>query len=398
MPCLRCFLPKEDIPDLGMIHDDNKRESQAWTDTHLRNGTLANARRRIYELGLTATTIPPSRLYEIHHNDATSPSDIVVGEPLPPPPPPPLSHRVALFYELRDSHLQLSFPSCLTPTSGRHHRLHPRLGFPVLPSPLPFPDPYVPPADITTADLAHTGFLASFFSGFWVTTLFGSGDTTFGAHFVLASRNWQLLLPEGGSLDLRELLLGLATRVEARQSLLHELQTLPITDAARHVRKLLKACRKLLLSLAHVEFALHFIAQRGVRSFVHQGFRRMMTALVRQILPEADSQERFDFLQTTLGDPTGAYPNPDLQPDNRWQSITILPSDWQALRVHAGQRDRIISCDDLATAWDQFADHGFLGNPEDSHSAHLLSGNKLSAYCQSLATLLFSFYDPAIEE
>jgi hypothetical protein len=62
MPCPRCFLPKEDIPDLGMIRDDNKRESQARTDTHLRNGTLANARRRIYELGLAVKSAAVERL------------------------------------------------------------------------------------------------------------------------------------------------------------------------------------------------------------------------------------------------------------------------------------------------------------------------------------------------
>jgi hypothetical protein len=77
-----------------------------------------------------------------------------------------------------------------------------------------------------------------------------------------------------------------------------------------------------------------------------------MTALVRQHLPEVDSQERFAFLQTILEEPTGAYLNPDLQPDNRWQSIAILLPNWQDLWVHAEQRDRIISCDDLAVAWD----------------------------------------------
>ncbi|KAJ7233492.1 hypothetical protein C8J57DRAFT_1532427 [Mycena rebaudengoi] len=336
----------------------------------------------------TTTPIPPSCIYEIDHNVPTSPGETAVGEVFPPPPPLPLSHHVALFHELCDNHLQLPSHFCrppppvLHPITQRRRHLHPRLGFPTCPNPLPYPDPYVPPADIPTVDLAHTGFLAVFFSGFWATCLFGSGDWTFSAHFVLASRNWQLSLPDGGSLDLRELLSGLATRVEARQSLLHELQTLPVTDTARRTKKLLKAHRKLLLSLVHVEFALHFIAQRGVRSFVHQGFRRTMTALVRQILPEADSQECFDFLQATLGDPTGAYPNPDLQPDNRWQSIAILPPDWHNLRIHAEQRDH----------------HGFLGDPEDSYSAHILSGDELTTYCQSLATPLFAFYDPVVEE
>ncbi|KAJ6484247.1 hypothetical protein C8R45DRAFT_1215019 [Mycena sanguinolenta] len=50
-PCPRCYLPKEDIPDLGTVRDDKKRETLARTDEHVHNGTIARIRNWIYTLG-----------------------------------------------------------------------------------------------------------------------------------------------------------------------------------------------------------------------------------------------------------------------------------------------------------------------------------------------------------
>ncbi|KAJ7679628.1 hypothetical protein B0H17DRAFT_944104, partial [Mycena rosella] len=47
-PCPRCYLPKEDIPELGTVRDDKKRETLARTDEHIQKGTI---RRKIYMLG-----------------------------------------------------------------------------------------------------------------------------------------------------------------------------------------------------------------------------------------------------------------------------------------------------------------------------------------------------------
>ncbi|KAJ7269487.1 hypothetical protein C8J57DRAFT_1508641 [Mycena rebaudengoi] len=307
----------------------------------------------------TATPIPLTRLIKIHHSIATPAAQTAIGKPLPPPPPLSFSHRVALFHNLHDNQLQLPLhsgrpsPPAPHPQTGCHHRLHPCLGFRALPNPLPFIDPYVPPANITTAELAYTGFLAAFFSGFWV---------------------------------------------EAMQSLLHELEVLPVTDRTHHEHKLAKAHCKLLLSLANVEYALHFLAQRGVRTFIHPGFRRMMMALVCRHLPEANSRAPFVFLQSLLEEPTSAFPNPNLQPDNTWQSIAVLPPDWQDSWIPAEQRNRIINCEELAMTCDQLMSHGFLGSLEDLYSAQVLSGDKLSNYCWSLAIPMLSVYNPETEE
>ncbi|KAJ6605147.1 hypothetical protein B0H10DRAFT_1886664, partial [Mycena sp. CBHHK59/15] len=50
-PCPRCYLPKEDIPELGTVRDDKKRETLARTDDHVQDGTLGRIRRWIFQLG-----------------------------------------------------------------------------------------------------------------------------------------------------------------------------------------------------------------------------------------------------------------------------------------------------------------------------------------------------------
>ncbi|KAJ7743218.1 hypothetical protein B0H16DRAFT_1223938, partial [Mycena metata] len=50
-PCPRCYLPKEDIPDLGTVRDRKKRETLARTDEHIKNGTITRIRDWIYKLG-----------------------------------------------------------------------------------------------------------------------------------------------------------------------------------------------------------------------------------------------------------------------------------------------------------------------------------------------------------
>ncbi|KAJ7673060.1 hypothetical protein DFH06DRAFT_53284 [Mycena polygramma] len=50
-PCPRCYLPKEDIPDLGMVRDEKKRETLARTDAHVQNGPITRIRNWIYQQG-----------------------------------------------------------------------------------------------------------------------------------------------------------------------------------------------------------------------------------------------------------------------------------------------------------------------------------------------------------
>ncbi|KAJ7169185.1 hypothetical protein C8R43DRAFT_1121076 [Mycena crocata] len=50
-PCPRCYLLKEDIPNIGTVLDDKKRETLAQTDEHVINGTIRKIRDRIYKLG-----------------------------------------------------------------------------------------------------------------------------------------------------------------------------------------------------------------------------------------------------------------------------------------------------------------------------------------------------------
>ncbi|KAJ7687114.1 hypothetical protein B0H17DRAFT_1203783 [Mycena rosella] len=50
-PCPRCYLPKEDIPELGTVRDDKKRETLARTDEHIQKGTIRRIRDKIYMLG-----------------------------------------------------------------------------------------------------------------------------------------------------------------------------------------------------------------------------------------------------------------------------------------------------------------------------------------------------------
>ncbi|KAJ7149300.1 hypothetical protein C8R43DRAFT_1128654 [Mycena crocata] len=50
-PCPRCYICKEDIHELGMVRDDNKRETLARTDEHIQNGTIRRIRDWIYKAG-----------------------------------------------------------------------------------------------------------------------------------------------------------------------------------------------------------------------------------------------------------------------------------------------------------------------------------------------------------
>ncbi|KAJ7616888.1 hypothetical protein B0H17DRAFT_965405 [Mycena rosella] len=50
-PCPRCYLPKEDFPGLGTVHDDKKRQTLVRTDAHVQDGTIARIRKWIYETG-----------------------------------------------------------------------------------------------------------------------------------------------------------------------------------------------------------------------------------------------------------------------------------------------------------------------------------------------------------
>ncbi|KAJ7244602.1 hypothetical protein B0H12DRAFT_1236060 [Mycena haematopus] len=50
-PCPRCYLPKEEIPNLGTVQDKKKREKLARTDEHIQNGTITRIRDWIFRLG-----------------------------------------------------------------------------------------------------------------------------------------------------------------------------------------------------------------------------------------------------------------------------------------------------------------------------------------------------------
>ncbi|KAJ7053136.1 hypothetical protein C8F01DRAFT_1375308 [Mycena amicta] len=50
-PCPRCFLPKEQIPDIGMELDKKRREKLARTDNDHRRSRIATVRKWIYEWG-----------------------------------------------------------------------------------------------------------------------------------------------------------------------------------------------------------------------------------------------------------------------------------------------------------------------------------------------------------
>ncbi|KAK7025783.1 hypothetical protein R3P38DRAFT_3316409 [Favolaschia claudopus] len=50
-PCPRCYIRKEDIPDLGTVRDENKRKNLARTDDHMHNGVLPRIRDWIYRTG-----------------------------------------------------------------------------------------------------------------------------------------------------------------------------------------------------------------------------------------------------------------------------------------------------------------------------------------------------------
>ncbi|KAK7054049.1 hypothetical protein R3P38DRAFT_2500851 [Favolaschia claudopus] len=50
-PCPRCYIKKEDIPDLGTVRDENKRKNLARTDEHMHNGVLTRIRNWIYRAG-----------------------------------------------------------------------------------------------------------------------------------------------------------------------------------------------------------------------------------------------------------------------------------------------------------------------------------------------------------
>ncbi|KAJ7275894.1 hypothetical protein C8J57DRAFT_1505191 [Mycena rebaudengoi] len=84
-----------------------------------------------------------------------------------------------------------------------------------------------------------------------------------------------------------------------------------------------------------------------------------------------------------LDHPSATIINPVLQPDSFWHQIAVLPSDWQDPRISADHRDRIISFEDMAEAWDRLAEHGFtVGTFHDplidgDDSAHVLSGIEL---------------------
>ncbi|KAJ6632057.1 hypothetical protein B0H10DRAFT_1667507, partial [Mycena sp. CBHHK59/15] len=50
-PCPPCFLPKEQIPKLGTVLDDKRREKLARTDNAIRRGMVEHVRSWIYEWG-----------------------------------------------------------------------------------------------------------------------------------------------------------------------------------------------------------------------------------------------------------------------------------------------------------------------------------------------------------
>ncbi|KAF7359981.1 hypothetical protein MVEN_00725000 [Mycena venus] len=50
-PCPRCYILKEDIPDLGTVRDVKKRETLARTDEHVRDGTITRIRNWIFKFG-----------------------------------------------------------------------------------------------------------------------------------------------------------------------------------------------------------------------------------------------------------------------------------------------------------------------------------------------------------
>ncbi|KAJ7280859.1 hypothetical protein C8J57DRAFT_1220142 [Mycena rebaudengoi] len=250
-----------------------------------------------------------------------------------PPPSLSLPQLCTQYLQLRNNHLQLPrhFSQCLpTPREARRH-CHLRLGYHSLPVPLPHPDPYVIPPQFTICDLAHTGFLVAFFSGYWITCLYGMGPLMFGRHFVFASCNWELPLPQGG-------------------------------------------------------------------------FCPAIIALVRLHLPTADSETRHQFLHSLLNVSLGVLPNHNLQPDNFWHQIAILPPDWQDPQVPADRQDRVITFDAMATAWADLADHGFtIGTAHDAvmdgySSAHVMEGKELRRFANSTGTSPSQLYDPAMEE
>ncbi|KAJ7247385.1 hypothetical protein B0H12DRAFT_1211224 [Mycena haematopus] len=50
-PCPRCYLPKEDIPNLGTVQDKKKREKLARTDEHIQKGVIRRVRDWIFKAG-----------------------------------------------------------------------------------------------------------------------------------------------------------------------------------------------------------------------------------------------------------------------------------------------------------------------------------------------------------
>ncbi|KAJ7254799.1 hypothetical protein C8J57DRAFT_1518421 [Mycena rebaudengoi] len=282
----------------------------------------------------------------LHHQAPTE--DVVVGQALPPPPPLSSNRLYSLFSELHDC------------------------------------------------------FLAVFFSGFWVTCLFGRDSLSFDRHFVLASRNWVLPIPDAGNYDLREFMSSLADTVDQTRISLRDTMAESWQNLEEHLSEVSEARLAHLLSLIRVEQALHFLAQRGVRTFVHSGFRTTMTDLVSAHLPSADSLTRHQFLHEMLDHPSATIINPVLQPDSFWHQIAVLPSDWQDPQIPADHRARIISFEDMAEAWD--SEHGFtVGTFHDplidgDDSACVLSGVELRDFTSSVGTPLSHFYNPDVEE
>ncbi|KAJ7271705.1 hypothetical protein C8J57DRAFT_1226285 [Mycena rebaudengoi] len=252
--------------------------------------------------------------------------------------------------------------------------------------------------------LSSNRLYSAFFSGFWVTCLFGRDSLSFGGHFVLASRNWVLPIPDAGDYDLREFMSSLADTVDETCISLQDTMAASWQNLKEHLSEVSEAHLAHLLSLICVEQVLHFLVQCGVRTFVHSGFRATMTDLVSAHLPSADSLTRHQFLHEMLDHPSATIINPVLQPDSFWHQIVVLPSDWQDPRNSADHRDRIISFEDMAEAWDRLAEHSFtVGTFHDplidgDNSTHVLSGAELRNFASSISTPLPHFYNPDVEE